>query len=267
MKYYYVFNTKEEASEFIAEFTACVAEKCASMTFGTATGSTFTDVYAKMVNKIKRLSSIKYIRQMDNYYQGPAHATSGMSGYEKEIWNAIAKYLPGVDFDIPKEFAWDKYAESLRFEASRRIASTYSALWLQYVGIGSDGHIAFNEPGDDMYASVHPVDLADQTLSDNARFFGNKEADVPKTAITSGMANILGESDIIVFAAFGDKKAEIVEKALLDPIDSDNPATLLRLFAGNLVYVLDTDAASTLCYCDEETCTLSPEQLAVEILA
>ena len=265
-RYYYVFKDQEKASKFIADFTVCMAERCSSMTLGTATGSTFEGVYKNLAKQAEKLEPIRYIRQMDNYYQGPTCAKDGRTGYEQEIWDAIAKYIPGVDFDIPKEFAWDEYAEAIRYEASRGMAAQYSTMWLQYVGIGGDGHIAFNEPGDDMYAGVHPVILAEQTVLDNARFFNGSTADVPKKAITSGMADILGQSDIIVCAAFGEKKAKIVTKAVSEAVDVKNPATLLQLFAGSLIYIFDEEAGKVL---DGESCDLSdlsPEELADEII-
>jgi glucosamine-6-phosphate deaminase len=114
---------------------------------------------------------------------------------------------------------------------------------LQLLGIGSDGHIAFNEPSSSLASRTRLKTLARQTIEDNARFF-NRIEDVPIYAITMGVGTIL-EADKIVLVANGDKKADAVAQMIEGPITSMITASALQLHSRVRVY-LDTAAASKL---------------------
>lgn len=114
---------------------------------------------------------------------------------------------------------------------------------LQIVGIGRDGHIGFNEPGSPLYSRTRLVALDEQTIKDNSRFFERIE-DVPRFAITMGVGTIL-EAKEILFLANGEKKAEIVAKAIEGPITSQISATVLQLHP-KVTVILDEEAASKL---------------------
>ena len=92
------------------------------------------------------------------------------------------------------------------------------------LGIGSNGHIAFNEPGSSFKSRTRVVDLDEQTIEDNSRFFDSVD-DVPKQAITMGLGTIM-ESKRIILLVQGKKK--ILDKAMFGEITEDIPASILQ---------------------------------------
>ncbi len=114
---------------------------------------------------------------------------------------------------------------------------------VQLLGIGSDGHIAFNEPTSSLSSRTRLKTLAKQTIDDNARFFDRRE-DVPTYAITMGVGTIL-ESRKIVLLASGENKAEVVAASIEGPITSMITASALQLHPSTLFYA-DEQAASKL---------------------
>jgi len=113
---------------------------------------------------------------------------------------------------------------------------------VQILGIGSDGHIAFNEPTSSLSSRTRLKTLARQTIEDNARFF--KIEDVPIYAITMGVGTIL-EARTLVLVANGPNKADAVAKMIEGPVTSMITASALQLHASAKVFV-DEDAASEL---------------------
>lgn len=114
---------------------------------------------------------------------------------------------------------------------------------LQILGIGSDGHIAFNEPSSSLGSRTRIKTLARQTIEDNARFF-DKSADVPIYAITMGVGTIL-EARQIVLLANGENKAEAVAAAIEGPVTSMITASALQLHQDTICYI-DRSAAKSL---------------------
>ena len=114
---------------------------------------------------------------------------------------------------------------------------------LQVLGIGSDGHIAFNEPSSSLDSRTRIKTLAKQTIDDNARFFDSAD-EVPVYAITMGVGTIL-EARKIVLLANGKAKAEAVAGAIEGPVTSLNTASALQLHR-DVTFILDRDAASDL---------------------
>ena len=115
---------------------------------------------------------------------------------------------------------------------------------IQVLGIGSDGHIAFNEPGTPFDSLTHLMDLTEQTRKDNARFFDNDINQVPKRSITMGLASIMRAKKIIVIAT-GENKAEAVYGMLKGPKTTDCPASILQDHP-DVTVLLDKAAASKL---------------------
>ncbi|MGB2997154.1 MAG: glucosamine-6-phosphate deaminase [Phycisphaerae bacterium] len=114
---------------------------------------------------------------------------------------------------------------------------------LQILGIGSDGHIAFNEPGSSLGSRTRLVTLTEETISDNSRFFEKKE-DVPRHAISMGVGTIL-EARRCVMLANGKNKAEAVAAAVEGPITSMITASALQLHPDTICFV-DEAAAGKL---------------------
>jgi glucosamine-6-phosphate deaminase len=114
---------------------------------------------------------------------------------------------------------------------------------VQILGIGSDGHIAFNEPASSLSSRTRLKTLAKSTIDDNARFFKSRD-EVPIYAITMGVGTIM-EARRILLLANGKKKADAVAQAVEGPVTSMITASALQMHANSTVYV-DDEAASKL---------------------
>ena len=115
---------------------------------------------------------------------------------------------------------------------------------LQILGIGSNGHIAFNEPGTDFDSVTHQVDLDQKTINDNARFFEGHTSKVPTKAITMGLNNIM-QANKIILIAIGKNKQEAIKGLVMGDLTTSLPASILQDHINVTVY-LDEDAASRL---------------------
>ena len=124
---------------------------------------------------------------------------------------------------------------------------------LQLLGIGGDGHWAFNEPGSSLASRTRVQALAKQTLDDNYELFyknaGVSREEMPHFAITMGIGTILETRNILMMAS-GIKKADVVAKALEGPVTSQITASAIQLHPGGITVVLDRDAASRLANTD-----------------
>ena len=116
-------------------------------------------------------------------------------------------------------------------------------LALAVLGIGNNGHIAYNEPGSDADSRTRVIDLTQESIDQAAGYFDG--ASVPTKAMTVGVCTLL-ESDRIVLIAAGAGKAEIMRRALQEPMSSDVPASWLRLVPEQVTIILDEAAASLL---------------------
>jgi glucosamine-6-phosphate deaminase len=135
--------------------------------------------------------------------------------------------------------ARDLDAECDRYETAIRRAGGIDLLIL---GIGRNGHIGFNEPGDDLVVRTHRVTLLDSTRRDNAPLFGNDPAQVPAEALTMGMGTIL-QARRIVLVATGAKKADCVAQAVNGRITPRVPASMLQVHR-DVEVLLDREAAA-----------------------
>ncbi|CDG02971.1 Putative Glucosamine-6-phosphate deaminase [Clostridium chauvoei JF4335] len=112
---------------------------------------------------------------------------------------------------------------------------------VQLLGIGNNGHIAFNEPDNFLVAGTHLTGLTQNTIEANARFFDSID-EVPKTALTMGLGGIMKSRKIIVIAS-GAGKAEAVKEMLSGKIKTNMPASMLQMHK-DVVLIVDEDAAS-----------------------
>lgn len=111
------------------------------------------------------------------------------------------------------------------------------------MGIGSNAHIGFNEPGSEFGSTTRLVDLAESTIEDNSRFFASRE-EVPTQAISMGIKSIMQAKQIVLMAN-GENKADAIWATVLGPVTSDVPASVLQLHPF-VTLVLDEAAASKL---------------------
>ena len=128
-------------------------------------------------------------------------------------------------------------------EQYERMIADEGGIDLQVLGIGSDGHIAFNEPGSSLGSRTRLKTLTEETVRDNARFFGS-EKEVPRLAITMGVGTILESRQCLLLAA-GDSKARAIRDTIEGPITAQVTASALQLHR-DVIAILDEEAARLL---------------------
>ena len=138
--------------------------------------------------------------------------------------------------NIPDGTNPDSAAEAARYD---QVIRDLGGVDLQLLGMGHNGHIGFNEPGDAFDKGTHCVDLQPSTIEANKRFFASID-DVPKQAYTMGIQTIMSARKILLLVS-GAEKAEILHKALCGPITPHVPASVLQLH--NDVTVVADEAA------------------------
>ena len=209
---------------------------------GLATGSTPIGTYKQLIEWYNKgdlsFANVRSVN-LDEY--------KGLSGdhdqsYRYFMQNSLFNH---VDIDVantsvPNGKAEDADAECAAYDAHIR---ELGGIDLQLLGMGHNGHIGFNEPADEFVGPTHVVELAQSTIDANKRFFAS-EADVPRQALTMGMAAILQARSVVVVVS-GEDKAEIVHKAFFGPITPRVPASLLQLHP-NVTVVGDEAAFSVL---------------------
>ena len=158
------------------------------------------------------------------------------------MWQNLFQHVNASikNIHIPDGLARDVPAACENYE---RKISAAGGIDLQLLGIGTHGHIGFNEPTSSLASRTRIKTLTPQTLKDNARFFGS-ESDVPHHVITMGIGTIL-ESRHCVMLAFGKKKARAIADAVEGPVTAMNPASALQLHPKVTVF-LDLESASEL---------------------
>src|SRR5688572_14603346 len=137
--------------------------------------------------------------------------------------------------------AADLDAECARYEAAIDAAG---GIGLQLLGIGSNGHVGFNEPGTELQTRTHRVRLAESTRRDNAALFGGEISQVPTQALSIGMGTILAAGTVVLIAT-GERKAQCIKGTVHGPLTTHLPASFLQLHRSVELY-LDRSAASRL---------------------
>ena len=177
------------------------------------TGDTPLGMYDELVKRDMDWSHVITFN-LDVYLMNVDHPKSFQSYMRKNLFDKTNIYTDHCHFPfLPTETFEDKIAGSMGID-------------LCILGIGSNGHIAFNEPGSSFLSRTRVVNLDEQTIEDNSRFFGSVD-DTPKQAITMGLGTIM-ESKKIVLMANGDHKLQILERAMYGEITEDIPASILQ---------------------------------------
>ena len=206
---------------------------------GLATGSTPVGLYKKMIaDHNSRGTSYKDIVtfNLDEYVGLPKdHEQSYYTFMHENLFNHID--INEENVNIPEGNTTDPEAAAKAYEDKLKQYSVD----LQVLGIGSDGHIAFNEPGTAFESETHITDLAEQTIQDNARFFDNDPSQVPTKAITQGLASIMRAKSILLIAT-GANKADAVYGMIKGGKTTDCPASILQDHES--VYVILDEAAA-----------------------
>ncbi len=229
----------EEAAEIIAK--AVLGKP--TLTLGLPTGSTPLGMYDALIRKHRSealdFSGVRTFN-LDEYAGiSPDHPQS-FHGYMRtrffNLVNLLRKniHIPDGSPDIDATVEADRY-ESAIIEAG--------GIDLLIVGIGGNGHIAFNEPGSPFDSRTRVVALAPETIQKVTKEFGSSEG-IPRTAITMGIGTILDARRILLLAS-GAAKADMVRRAMRDRVTDAVPASALQLHS-NVIAILDEAASAKL---------------------
>lgn len=142
--------------------------------------------------------------------------------------------------NIPNGLAQDIASEC---DCYNQIIQAQNGIDLQLLGIGANGHIGFNEPGEAFEKETHLVHLTEETIQANSRFFDSID-DVPKYALSMGIKSIMQAKHILLVAS-GKAKAEALKKSLFGPVTPEVPASILQLH-NHVTVVADADAYSAI---------------------
>ncbi len=177
------------------------------------TGSTPLGMYEELVRRKLDWSLVETFN-LDEYIMNPDHPYSYHSYMKKNLFDRINIYPDNCHFP---------FRPTLSFEDKMNVNK---GIDLCILGIGSNGHIAFNEPGSSFKSRTRVVDLSEQTIQDNSRFFDSID-DVPKQAITMGLGTIM-ESKRVILMANGKHKLNILKVAMNGEVTEDVPASILQ---------------------------------------
>ena len=229
---YLVFDSKQEASKEAYKILRSLINE--NSTLGLATGSTPTDLYAEMIADYKAGNfSYKNIKSynLDEYV--------GISYDHPESYHKFMEtnLFDHVDINKANTHVPDTSAEDLELAVkSYQEELNKAQIDVQILGIGGNGHIGFNEPGTSFDAGVHVVDLKEETIQANSRFFDDNINLVPKQAMTMGIKDIMRAKHIILLA-FGKTKQDAIRSLVEgDEITENIPCTILKNHPS--VYVL-----------------------------
>lgn len=235
-----IFESSDKLAEHAASLIAACIQDKADAVLGLATGSTPVDTYRKLIN-LYRTGQLDFSKvtsiNLDEYV-----------GLSIEDEQSYARFMRDNLFDsinispanthILNGKAADLQSECQRYD---ELIIEKCGIDLQLLGIGPNGHIAFNEPCEYFPMTSHLVDLSDQTIQANARFFNTLD-EVPKQALTMGTGQIFKARKILLLAT-GEGKESAVKSALLGPVTPMCPASILQLHS-DVTFLLDSSAAS-----------------------
>ncbi|MDM5299562.1 glucosamine-6-phosphate deaminase [Bacillus pumilus] len=234
------FKDKEQLGKEAAAFIARSIESKPDAVLGLATGGTPTETYKELIHlyQMKQLS-FKQTRtvNLDEYAGLDSHHENSYMTYMKQhLFDHVD--LPEDQYFLPNGHASNLEEECLRYE---KLIQDLGGIDLQLLGIGQNGHIGFNEPGTPFDSKTHVIQLDENTRQANARYFSSID-EVPKYAITMGIASILSSKKILLIAT-GKSKAEVIKQLEQSEIHPDFPASALKLHPDVTIFI-DSEAGS-----------------------
>ena len=237
-----ITENKQSAEETVASILAAQITRKPQSLLGLATGRTMESVYSLLIKKHEEeglnFSSISTVN-LDEYVGLPAdHDQSYRYYMNHHLFSKVN--IPEANTHLPDGMASDIPAECARYEG---VIKNLGGIDLQLLGIGTDGHIGFNEPGSSLVSRTRIKTLTRETVEQNGTIFGD-ESMVPRHALTMGVGTIM-DADKVVLLATGTAKAEIIADAVEGPLTAWITASALQMHKSALV-VVDEDAATKL---------------------
>lgn len=232
----------EQMSKVAAQLVVDVLNTKPNAVLGMATGSTPLGLYQELV-RLHKEEDLDFSRvttfNLDEYVGLPVNHPQSYHYFMHENFFKHVNIQP-QNINIPSGTTSNYPAFCEWYE--QRIEEC-GGIDLQILGIGSDGHIAFNEPTSSLSSRTRLKTLSKQTIDDNARFFDRRE-DVPVYAITMGVGTILDARQLVLVAS-GQAKAEAIAQAIEGPVTSMITASALQMHRDATV-IVDEEAASGL---------------------
>ena len=221
-----VLKNYEELSSIVADIIEDIFKKCFRMSLPRLilpTGSTPLGLYKELVNRELDWSAVMTYN-LDVYIMNPSHSQSYQTFMKENLFDKVNIYPSNCQFPDRNVQAYEERLKGIPAD-------------LCILGIGTNGHIAFNEPGSSFDSRTRVVSLSEQTIKDNSRFFDSVD-DVPKQAITMGLGTIM-ESKKIVLMVSGVHKFKILNVAMNGGVTEDVPASILQQHDNVEVYYCD----------------------------
>lgn len=236
-------DNAESASRVGAEIVKKIVTAKQNAILGLATGQTPLLLYRELV-RMHRKEGLDFSGcttfNLDEYVGLDKDHPASYNSYMR---NNLFKHLniPDDQINIPDGMSDDIPSVCINYE--KKIAKL-GGIDLQILGIGADGHIAFNEPISSLKSRTRIKTLMKQTKRDNAQFFNGDIDQVPNHVITMGVATIM-DSQICLMLAFGEEKAKAIAATIEGPISAMVPASALQMHQ-NTIVIIDEAAASKL---------------------
>ena len=236
-----VLDSGEDVAAALAERVASTLQAKRDAVLGLASGRTPVDGYAEL-RRMHAAGQTDWSRvstfNLDEFAGiDGRHPGSFRTFMERHLFDGVNLRAERIHF--LNGVAADLNVECDRYEAAIAAAG---GIDLQLLGIGTNGHIGFNEPGDDLPVRTHRVRLMESTRRDNAMLFDNDLFRVPAEALSMGIGTIL-RARRIVLVATGGKKAECIRQATGGRLMTRVPASMLQVH-GDVELILDREAAS-----------------------
>jgi len=237
-----VFENYQKMSQAAARFISQKILSKPNLVIALPTGNTPLGLYRELVRMFKEglldFSQV-IVFNLDEYLGlPPQHPHSFRSYMQKYFWSHVNLRLEFCY--IPSSLPEDPEVECSRYE---ELISKHDGLDLAVLGLGENGHIAFNEPGTPFESLTHVARLSPETRAREAGTFGGLDK-VPTHAITMGIKTIMHAREILLLAS-GEEKALALSRSLKGPITPDTPASVLQLHP-NLTVIADSSAAKQL---------------------
>ncbi len=237
-----IFENYEEISKEAAQMIKETVDKKKDAVLGLATGSTPIGLYKELIrlNQANEIdfSDVKTVNLDEYIGLDGDHDQSYRTFMNEQLFNHIN--IDKKNTHVPNGVSEDPDQTSAQYDELLRELGSAD---IQVLGIGANGHIAFNEPNETLNINTHVTDLLDSTIEANARFFDSKD-EVPKQAITMGIGSIMTAKKIILLAS-GSNKAAVIKQLGDEFVTTQNPATLLKLHP-NVIVLVDKEAGAQL---------------------
>ncbi len=242
-----IVDSQEQAGDIYAHCVADLIESKPNAVLGLATGSSPLVAYERLAALIKErgldVSGVQGFALDEYVGLDPEHPESYRSTINRTV--TVPLGLNPQSVHVPNGDPAGLQTAGAAYDAAIEEAG---GIDIQILGIGSDGHIGFNEPGSSLASGTRMKTLTEQTRIDNARFFDNDIEQVPMHCITQGIGTIMKARQLILLA-FGKGKADAVAAAVEGGVSSLCPASALQ-FHPHATVIVDEEAASKLIHAD-----------------